>query len=143
MKPARTASSRQPLGPRPAHQVALWALVWALLLAPTLGRWHQAVHGAGGAHGPLIDAALVVASAEGDVALAQSPGHFLERLFSGHARSDCVLLDQATMGYALPSIGLALPAAAPNVCALAAPPERVVRRHVALFHARGPPAPSA
>ena len=121
----------------------MWALVWALLLAPTLGRWHQAVHGAGGAHAPRIEAALVVASAVGDAALAQSPGNFLERLFSGHARSDCVLLDQATLGYALPSTGLVLPDAAPQAGALPAPPERVVRRHVALFHARGPPARTA
>jgi len=115
----------------------VWALVWALLLAPTLGRWHEALHGSGSAHAMRIHA--VATAAPGDSALAQAPGTFLERLFSGHARSDCVLLDQASLGYALPSTGLALPAAAPQACALPAPPERVVGRHVALFHARGPP----
>ena len=142
MKSARIPSSRHALGPRPVHQVAMWALVWALLIAPTIGRWHEAVHGDGSAHGSRAETALVVASGVGDQARAQAPGNFLEHLFSGHARSDCVLLDQATLGYALPSTGMALPAAEPQTCALPAPPERAVRRHVALFQARGPPARS-
>lgn len=121
------------------YQGAVWALVWALLLAPTLGRWHEALHGSGSAHAMRFQA-TAAASEPVDTALAQAPGTFLERLFSGHARSDCVLLDQASLGYALPSTGLALPATAPQACALPAPPEHVVGRHVALFHARGPPA---
>lgn len=118
----------------------LWALVWALLLAPALGRWHEALHGAGGAHGR----PAATWAQDGGVhptASAPVPGGFFESLFSGHARSDCLLLDQATLAYALPSTGLALPAAAPHTCAAPAPHEHVARRHVAFFHARGPPAP--
>ena len=142
MSVARAALAKHRTAYRPLHQMAMWALVWALLLSPTIGRWHEAVHGAGSVHGSRAESALVVASGWGAQARAQAAGHFLERLFSGHARSDCVLLDQASLGYALPSTGLALPAAVPQACALPAPPERVVRRHVALFQARGPPARS-
>lgn len=142
MSQGRSAHAWERAGPLPSRQCVLWALVWALLLAPALGRWHETLHGAGSRHAqPGRTAAWAQGANAQPTVAAPKESSFLESLFSGHTRSDCLLLDQATLAYALPSTGLALPAAAPQACALPAPPERVARWHVALFHARGPPAP--
>lgn len=137
----RSAHARERTGL--LRQGVLWALVGALLLAPALGRWHEALHGAGGAHRQPVAAVWLQEGGAHPTASAPAPGSFFERLFSGHTRSDCLLLDQATLAYAMPITGLALPVAAPQACTLPAPPERAARWHVALFHARGPPAPQS
>lgn len=142
MSQGRSAPTRQGVRSLPLRRGVLWALAWAMLLAPALGRWHEALHGAGGGHAqPGPTAAWVQGEQAPPSAAAPAQNGFFDSLFSGHTRSDCLLLDQATLAYAMPSTGLALPAAAPQACALPAPPERVARWHVALFHARGPPAP--
>lgn len=108
------------------------ALLWLLLAlawAPTLGRMHQAVHGGQGAH----------AHAEHAVAPAGGASQFLLPLLADHTPVDCLLLDQLALADAALGAPQALPPTAPAVvpalwCATGTAP-----RHVALFHARGPP----
>lgn len=127
--------------PTALRRVAVWALLLALVLSPALGRWHQVLHA--------TPAPAVVALHDDDVAggsvhaipAAHAPS-LLAALFSGHAPIDCLLLDQMALGTALPCSAPVLPAAAPAVAPSAPVPERMAVRHVALFQARGPPAPA-
>jgi hypothetical protein len=100
------------VAPRGRTWMVLWSLVVAMLLAPTLGRMHQAVH----AHGPAL--ALVaehladantplatgpqVSEAAPHVATASSVPDWVHGLFSGHSTADCLSLDQAHHGMAGP-----------------------------------------
>lgn len=140
MTPRRPASTR-PGAVRARASVALCALVWALVLGPSLARWHEALHGHSSAPAvaALAGASAAAAAPSAEVAAVASEHGFLQRLFNGHARADCWLLDQATLGYALPCAALALaavvlPQAVPWGAATGA-----VHRHVAHFQARGPP----
>lgn len=146
MTPHRPANARPGAG-RTRASLALCALVWALVLGPSLARWHEALHGHGSA--PAV-AALTVASTatttassvtapSAEVAAVASERGFLQRLFSGHARADCWLLDQATLGYALPCTALSLPAVVLPQAAPWGTATGVAQRHVAHFQARGPP----
>ncbi len=87
---------------------ALWALVLALLLAPALGRWHEALHAHGVAAGRTAYAvavgpagavhAVLPTEQAVNALLAEAPRSFLERLFDGHTRSVCLVLDEAALG---------------------------------------------
>lgn len=113
--------------------MALAWLLLALVVVPTLGRLHQV------AHGGALDRVHAGQQAQGlpsASAMAEASPLFLAH----HAPADCLLLDQLALGDALHSAPLALPEAlAPE-----APPRPLAGRtrasHVALFHARGPPA---
>ena len=106
----------------------LWLLL-ALVWAPTLGRMHQVVHGGQGAH----------AHAEHAVAPSGGASQFLLPLLADHTPVDCLLLDQLTLADAALGAPQALPPPLP--AALPAPwnATGTAPRHVALFHARGPP----
>ena len=138
MTPRLLASAR-PGAVRARGSVALWALVWALVLAPSLGRWHEALHGQASA--PMVAALAVAPSA--DVAGVAAERGFLQRLFSDHARADCWLLDQATLGYALPCTALALAAVVLPQAVPWGTATGTAHRHVAYFQARGPPPATA
>ena len=103
----------------------LWLLL-ALVWAPTLGHLHQSVHGGQGGH------AHVAPPAGG-------AGHFLFPLLADHTPVDCLLLDQLALADAALGAPQALPP--PPPVALPAPwhATGTAPRHVALFHARGPP----
>lgn len=106
----------------------LWLLL-ALAWAPTLGRMHQVVHGGQGAH----------AHAEHAVAPSGGASQFLLPLLADHTPVDCLLLDQLSLADAALGAAQALPPPLPT--ALPAPwhATGTAPRHVALFHARGPP----
>lgn len=106
----------------------LWLLL-ALAWAPTLGRMHQVVHGGQGAH----------AHAEHAVAPSGGASQFLLPLLADHTPVDCLLLDQLSLADAALGAAQALPPPLPT--ALPAPwhATDTAPRHVALFHARGPP----
>lgn len=106
----------------------LWLLL-ALAWAPTLGRMHQVVHGGQGAH----------AHAEHAVAPSGGGSQFLLPLLADHTPVDCLLLDQLSLADAALGAAQALPPPLPT--ALPAPwhATGTAPRHVALFHARGPP----
>ncbi len=121
---------------RPLHPIlrlrqgaALLWLLLALVWAPTLGRMHQSVHGGQGAH---QHAAHAVAPAGG-------ASQFLLPLLADHTPVDCLLLDQLSLADAALGTPQALPPPLPT--ALPAPwhATGTAPRHVALFHARGPP----
>jgi hypothetical protein len=123
---------RRPVHPilRPRQGAALLWLLLALVWAPTLGRMHQAVHGApqAGHH----HAAHAVVPAGGT-------GLFLFPLLADHTPVDCLLLDQLALADAALGASQAL---APTLPAALPAPWRATGtapRHVALFHARGPP----
>jgi hypothetical protein len=127
--------------PAALRRVAVWALLLALVLSPALGRWHQILHTTAA---PAVDALHDDGGAGGSghaTPAAHAPS-LLAALFSGHAPIDCLLLDQLALGTALPCSAPELPAAAPAVAPSAPVPERMAVRHVALFQARGPPAPA-
>jgi hypothetical protein len=64
----------------------------------------------------------------------------LDRLLGHHAPVDCLLLDQLALGDALHSAPTALAALVLAHAPAAHRPPSAAARHVALFHARGPPA---
>lgn len=134
MTPRLPANAR-PGAVRTRASVALWALVWALVLAPSLGRWHEALHGQASA--PMV--AALAAAPSADVAGVAAERGFLQRLFSDHARADCWLLDQATLSYALPCAALALAAVVLPQAVPWGTAWGTAHRHVAHFQARGPP----
>ncbi len=121
----------RPLHPilRPRQGAALLWLLLALVWAPTLGHLHQSVHGGQGAH---QHAAHAVAPAGG-------ASQFLLPLLADHTPVDCLLLDQLSLADAALGTPQALPPPLPT--ALPAPwhATGTAPRHVALFHARGPP----
>lgn len=129
-------------------------LALAMLLGPTLGQMHRAVHAgiassskAYVAHSHLVQAAKVVL---GEAVLASdcrvdsrnctADLSWVHALFAGHGPAECQLLDQANHGYAGPPALLAFAAPAP---ALALPaPFAPVPRSIFLaapFAARAPP----
>lgn len=115
---------RRPLG-------LAWLLL-ALVLAPTLGRMHQIVHGA-----PVLFEAQVHAE-EGDT--GQHAHDPLHALFAGHSSADCQVLDQHTLGGALLAQALALAQLVPQDPPAAQPTRAPSLRRLAAFHARAPPA---
>lgn len=130
-------------------QLALAWLLAALVVAPTLGRLHQVAHGgalqemrAGHPVPGLAGGAQALHSAARDGGAAAAPGDegLLARLLAGHSPSGCLLLDQLALGDALHGATLQLPAAAPTLPTPVPPAEHCVARHIAQFHARGPPA---
>ena len=128
--------------------VAMLAL--AMVLGPTLGQMHRAVHaatpasvvgysgGAHAAHAPSADAAACVATADAN---GCSSGDWIHALFAGHGPADCQLLDQAGHGYAGPPALLQLAAVAPESAQVAVIFTRPRAIFVAAsFDARAPPA---
>jgi len=115
--------AQQPHSPLHRRLISGAALLWlllALVWVPSLGRWHQVAHAQ-----PL---AQVHAGHGAAVAPAVATSAFLPPLLANHSLAD-----------AAPS---APPAMAPTVSAVAPAPlpaPGVAQRHVALFHARGPP----
>ena len=126
--------AQQPHSPLHRRLISGAALLWlllALVWVPSLGRWHQVVHA--------LPLAQVHAGHGAAVAPAVATSAFLPPLLANHSLADCLLLDQLALADAAPS---APPAMAPTVSAVAPAPlpaPGVAQRHVALFHARGPP----
>lgn len=113
-------------------RLALWWLVLALVLAPTLGRMHQVVHAP--ALGGAVAHTHAAAEPAGDAVDAP------HALFSGHAGSDCQLLDQQLLGGAPLTLALALPPALPDAAPVAQASLPAGARWLSPFQARGPPA---
>ena len=126
--------AQQPHSPLHRRLISGAALLWlllALVWVPSLGRWHQVVHA--------LPLAQVHAGNGAAVAPAAATSVFLPPLLANHSLADCLLLDQLALADAAPS---APPAMAPTAPAVAPAPlsaPGVAQRHVALFHARGPP----
>ncbi|MFN7153905.1 MAG: hypothetical protein ACK4OE_09435 [Acidovorax sp.] len=139
----------------------LWAqaaLVWlllALVVVPTLGRLHQVMH-APVQQTHALSASHALAFAEPGAGADTSAGHahthgdtadepaahahsLLDALLAHHAPVDCLLLDQLALGDALHSAPAALAAPVTAQAPLVHPAATAAARHVALFHARGPP----
>lgn len=107
----------------------LWLLL-ALVWAPTLGRLHQAVHGAPQA---------LHHQAEHSAASADGARQFLLPLLAHHTPVDCLLFDQLALADTALGATQALPPAAPAVLRSPWQAAGMAVRHVVLFHARGPP----
>ncbi|MDP3230416.1 MAG: hypothetical protein Q8N13_20930 [Acidovorax sp.] len=150
-------------------QAALVWLLLALVVVPTLGRLHQVLHAnalpgaptaqatvfalqaAQGLAPQLGDALSSLPTAPGEAATAQ-PVHahnhatddhahsLLDLLLAHHAPVDCLLLDQLALGDALHCAPTALVALVLAQTPVAQRPASAAARHVAFFHARGPPA---
>ncbi|WP_051603045.1 hypothetical protein [Simplicispira psychrophila] len=107
-----------------------YALLLALVLAPTLGQIHRALHGPGhfasaGAYSPHS---------------AQPVAFSLASLFSVHQASDCLWLDQLTLADSPPSAGPALVHSVPDAQFWADTPLAPHwQRSQAAFEARAPP----
>jgi len=106
----------------------LWLLL-ALVWAPTLGRLHQSVHGGQGAHPHAAHAAAPSGGAS----------QFLLPLLADHTPVDCLLLDQLALADAALGAPQALPPTPPVALHALWHATGTAPRHVALFHARGPP----
>lgn len=107
----------------------LWlGLVWALVLAPTLGQMHRVLHGSG-------PAGRLHVAASGDPAAFS-----VEALFTGHHSSDCQLLDQLTLADAPPGASAALAHNPPHALPTASAQTPPGLRRMAPFQARAPPA---
>ncbi len=121
---------------RPLHPILrlrqgaglLWLLL-ALAWAPTLGRMHQVVHGGQGAHPHAAHAAAPSGGAS----------QFLLPLLADHTPVDCLLLDQLALADAALGAPQALPPTPPVALPTLWHATGTAPRHVALFHARGPP----
>ncbi|WCM91151.1 hypothetical protein M5C99_11990 [Acidovorax sp. NCPPB 2350] len=121
---------------RRTRTLALWMwLAMALVLAPALGRVHQVVHG------PTAGAAQAVDRAGGHGGHAH-PAGVLEALFTGHAGSDCHLLDQSLFGDALPPAPLPAPAPGAVPVPPSLPATGIGARPSRTFLARAPPEPT-
>lgn len=112
----------------------LRALLLALVLAPTLGQVHRALHGPGqfshSAHNTHHSANHSVDAA----------AFSLAALFSPHQASDCLWLDQLTLADAAPSAPSALAHSAPEAQFWADTPLAPHwQRRQAAFQARAPP----
>lgn len=125
-------------------------LALSLLLGPTLGQMHRAVHAGSAssstafvAHAHAIQAAAVTADAADCATGANTCGAdlaWVHALFAGHGPAECQLLDQANHGYAGPPAVLAFTAAAPP--ALLPQPQAPAPRAIfvaAPLTARAPP----
>lgn len=114
---------------RRLHSAALLWLVLALAWVPSLGRLHQVAH------------ALPLAGVHAGHAaeLVSGASALLPPLLADHSLVDCLLLDQLALADAALGAPQALPPPLP--AALPAPWQArgTAPRHVALFHARGPP----
>lgn len=126
--------AQQPHSPLHRRLISGAALLWlllALVWVPSLGRWHQVAHAQ-----PL---AQVHAGHGAAVAPAVATSAFLPPLLANHSLADCLLLDQLALADAAPSGPPAMAPTAPAVAPAPLPASGVAQRHVALFHARGPP----
>lgn len=120
-----------------------WLVVFALLLAQTLGLMHGVVHG--GVHAPRMSLTLHAGGQESqhlhdhDPDAGQNAG-WLASLFASHeGEPDCRLFDQASHGSAVPVVALLnLPTVLPSL-AVAIFQGEALARWAALFDARGPP----
>ena len=118
---------------RTLASATLRALLLALVLAPTLGQVHRALHGPGQL--PHIFNSAHSANNSTDAA-ARS----LHALFSAHQASDCLWLDQLTLADAAPSAPSALAHSAPEAQFWADTPLAPHwQRRQAAFQARAPP----
>jgi hypothetical protein len=121
---------------RPLHRrlisgaTLLWLLL-ALVWVPSMGRWHQVAHAQ-----PLAQAHAGHGAA---MAPAVATSAFLPPVLADHSLADCLLLDQLALADAAPSAPPAMAPTAPAVAPAPLPAPGVAQRHVALFHARGPP----
>ena len=107
-----------------------YALLLALVLAPTLGQIHRALHG------PDHFASVSAFSAHS----AKPAAFSLAALFSAHQASDCVWLDHLTLADAPPSAAPALAHSAPEAQFWADTPLAPHwQRSQAAFQARAPP----
>ena len=131
------------------QQLRAWALACLLGLAvlqvlmPTLGLMHRVVHdhANGTATGPRqFRADLAHLPAQAEAQANQADGHALaQRLFDGHASTDCQLLDHLLLGVGVLPVLLALLAPAPVMRALWSVQALLLRKSAALFQARAPP----
>ena len=131
------------------QQLRAWALACLLglavlqLLMPTLGLMHRVVHdhAISGATGNWqIKAELARTPVQVDGVAEQDDGHALaQRLFDGHASTDCQLLDHLLLGVGVLPLLLAVLAPAPVMRALWSVQALLLRKSAALFQARGPP----
>ena len=123
-------------------------LALAMVLGPTLGQMHKAVHAAAtapalsyGGIGHIAHASASEAPACAGPAADCVSGSWIHALFAGHGPADCQLLDQASHGYAGPPAVAQFAAAAPDPAqpfiALSRPRAIFV---AASFDARAPPA---
>ena len=140
----------------------VWALVWAMLVAPALGQMHRAVHAAGegrtsvaALHGlSSLDSAAYHAAASfvdcdgagaaRSLANTQAHASWIHALFAGHGPAECQLLDQLHHALAGPPAAIELPQALP--AAHFALPATTAPRAIpsaAHFDARAPPALAA
>lgn len=128
-------------------------LALAMVLGPTLGQMHRAVHAGAGqnvAHGlhwahaavttALLTQDTAVRDCSSDSSGCASDLSWVHALFAGHGPAECQLLDQANHGYAGPPAVVAFVAPAP-ASALPQPfaPEPRAIFFAAPFDARGPP----
>ncbi len=127
MTPSRPPALPQQLR---RHLALAWLLL-ALVLAPTLGRMHQIVHGV-----PAFAAGHAHAAGEGTAHQALDTLH---ALFAGHSSADCQVLDQQTLGGALLAQALPPVQASPQEPPAAPPAQAPALRRLAAFHARAPP----
>lgn len=125
--------AQQPHSPLHRRLISGAALLWlllALVWVPSMGRWHQVAHAQ-----PLAQAHAGHAA----VAPAVATSAFLPPVLADHSLADCLLLDQLALADAAPSAPPAMAPTAPAVAPAPLPAPGVAQRHVALFHARGPP----
>ena len=149
------APALQTTGQRQLQQLRVWALACLLGLAllqvlmPTLGLMHRVVHDhasgmAAGTQPLQVDQAHLPVQADiseqADAIAEQGDGHSLaQRLFDGHASTDCQLLDHLLLGVGVLPVLLALLAPAPVMRALWSVQALLLRKSAALFQARAPP----
>ena len=122
-------TSLQGLSPR-TRRVLCHALLWALVLAPTLGQIHRVLHGDG-------RVVHTVAAAQG---ANEAPAQAWAALFFGHHASDCQMLDALGMADGPPSASLASVHPLPFAQPLVSTPAPIAAQRAAPFQARAPPA---
>ena len=162
LRHASPAPALPTAGKRQLQQLRAWALACLLGLAflqvlmPTLGLMHRVVHHhassatfdarplqADLAHLPVQADIAEQADAiteQADAITEQGDSHSLaQRLFDGHASTDCQLLDHLLLGVGVLPVLLALLAPAPVMRALWSVQALLLRKSAALFQARAPP----